>query len=86
MQRDRQVRVRLLGEARLLLELLLDLLDLLERLLYSLRDLLRSLLTGLLDCLLNRLRDLLLAAHLLAELLLLQGLSTGHYGHESSAG
>ncbi|GGN73215.1 hypothetical protein GCM10011579_051130 [Streptomyces albiflavescens] len=85
-QREGEVRVRLLGQA-LLLKLLLDLLDLLQRLLHALRDLLARLLAGLLDRLLDDLCDLLLAAHLLAVLLLavlLQGLGTGHHRHECS--
>ncbi|MET9603267.1 hypothetical protein, partial [Streptomyces sp. NPDC006459] len=70
-QRDSQVRVRLVGQA-LLLQLLLDLLNLLQRLLHALRDLQARLLTGLLDRLLDHLRELLLRpGHLLAEHLLL---------------
>jgi hypothetical protein len=83
-QRDSDVRVRLLGLPRLL-ELLLNLLNLLERLLYALHDLQACLLAGLLHRLLYRLRDLLRAGLLQAGLLqadrlagLLQGLSTGH--------
>ncbi|EKX65493.1 hypothetical protein STRIP9103_08138 [Streptomyces ipomoeae 91-03] len=86
-QREGHVRVRLLGEFRPVLQLLLDLLDLLERLLHLLGDLLGRLLTRLLDGLLDHLGDLLLAAQLLAtELLavLLEGLSTGHHRHECS--
>ncbi|GAA3813826.1 hypothetical protein GCM10023083_55070 [Streptomyces phyllanthi] len=81
-QRQRQVGVRLLGEA-LLLELLLDLLDLLERLLHTLRNLLARLLAGLLDRLLDHLGDLLRAG-LLAEAGLLHGLRTGHHRHGCS--
>jgi hypothetical protein len=80
-QRDGQVRVRLLGNA-LLLELLLHLLDLLERLLHLLRDLLGRLLARLLDGLLDQLGDLLRAADL--RTCLLHGLGTGHDRHESS--
>jgi len=81
-QRDSQVRVRLVGHT-LLVELLLHLLDLLQRLLHALRDLLARLLTRVLDRLLDHLRDLLLrAADLLTELL--QGLGTGHHRHECS--
>jgi hypothetical protein len=78
-QRESQVRVRMLGDP-LLLELLLDLLDLLERLLHLLRDLLGRLLARLLDGLLDQLGDLLRAAGLRARLL--QGLGTGHHRHE----
>jgi hypothetical protein len=81
-QRDGQVRVRLLGQA-LLLQLLLDLLDLLQRLLHALRDLLARLLAGLLDGLLDHLRELLLRpGDLLPELL--QGRGTGHHRHGCS--
>ncbi|MFE4448134.1 hypothetical protein [Streptomyces sp. NPDC056820] len=80
-QRDSQVRVGLVGQA-LLLQLLLDLLNLLQRLLHALRDLLARLLTRLLDRLLHHLRELLLTAGLLAELL--QGRGTGHHRHECS--
>ncbi|WP_406410293.1 hypothetical protein [Streptomyces sp. NBC_01614] len=81
-QRDSQVRVRLLLQT-LLLQLLLHLLDLLQRLLHTLRDLLTRLLTRLLDGLLDDLRELLLRpARLLPELL--QRLGPGHHRHEGS--
>ncbi|GHE85556.1 hypothetical protein GCM10014715_47240 [Streptomyces spiralis] len=81
-QREGDVRVRLVGQA-LVLQLLLDLLDLLQRLLHALCHLVARLLAGLLDRLLDHLRDLLLRAADLRAVLL-QGLATGHDRHECS--